>query len=79
MDIEELARLYKGKTSFWGELDRQQIMPFGKPQDVRNAVMRVRKALDDGKGGVWASFEWGAVVPLENIRAAYQAWLQPIP
>src|SRR5690606_30881517 len=54
MDIEDLARRYKGKVTFWGEICRQNILPFGTVDDVREAVYRVRRALDDGRGGVIA-------------------------
>ncbi len=76
MDIEELARLYKGKITFWGEIDRQHVLPFGSPEDVRAAVRRVRRALDDGSGGVIAQCEWGKDNPAANVRAVYEAWLE---
>ena len=76
MDIEELARLYKGKITFWGEIDRQHVLPFGTPAEVRAAVRRVRAALDDSSGGVIAQCEWGKDNPYENVRAVYQAWME---
>jgi uroporphyrinogen decarboxylase len=76
MDIDELARLHKGKITFWGEIDRQHILPFGTPDEVRAAVRRVRAALDDGSGGVIAQCEWGKDNPIENVRAVYQAWME---
>lgn len=79
MDIEELGRLYKGKITLWGEIDRQHVMPFGTPAEVREAVMRVRRAFDDGKGGLIAQCEWGKDNSIENVRAVYNAWLEPIP
>jgi len=75
MDIEELARLYKGKVTFWGEMDRQHILPFGTPEEVHEAVMRVRRALDDGTGGVIAQCEWGGDNPKENIETVFKSWL----
>ena len=75
MDIEGLAQRYKGKVTFWGELDRQHLLPFGTPDEVRAGVARVRRALDDGSGGVIAQCEWGKNNPPENIRAMYEAWL----
>lgn len=74
MDIDELARQYQGKITFWGEIDRQHVLPFGSPAEVRAAVERVRRALDDGSGGVIAQCEWGKDNPAENVRAVYQAW-----
>jgi hypothetical protein len=78
MDIERLGRLYKGKVTFWGELDRQGTLAFGTAEQVRNDVRRVRRALDDGRGGVIAQCEWGIETPPENIFAAFEAWLEPL-
>ena len=75
MDIEELGRLYKGKVTFWGEMDRQHTLPFGTPDEVRADVTRVHQALDTGNGGVIAQCEWGKLDPAANIRAVYQSWL----
>jgi uroporphyrinogen decarboxylase len=76
MDIEGLAGRYKGKITFWGEIDRQHILPFGSPDDVRAAVRRVRDALDDDSGGVIAQCEWGKDNSRENIEAVFKTWLQ---
>jgi len=76
MDIEALASMYKGKITFWGEIDRQHLLPFGTPEEVRQGVLRVRQALDDGSGGVFAQCEWGKDNPIENIRAVFLAWLE---
>lgn len=74
MDIEGLAGQYKGRVTFWGEIDRQHVLPFGSPEEVRAAVRRVREAMDDGHGGVIAQCEWGVANPTENIRAVFEAW-----
>ncbi|MDP6438192.1 MAG: uroporphyrinogen decarboxylase family protein [Candidatus Brocadiia bacterium] len=79
MDIEELARLYKGKITFWGEIDRQGLLPFCTPEEVREGVRRVRRALDDGVGGVIAQCQWGVDVTEENVAAVYEAWDEPRP
>lgn len=78
MDIEGLAKKYKGKVTFWGEMDRQHALPFGKPEDVRQAVMRVRRSLDDDNGGVMAQCEWGKNNPKANIEAVFKTWLEPL-
>ena len=78
MDIEEIARQFKGRITFWGEIDRQRILPFGTTEDVRCAVGRVRRALDDETGGLIAQCQWGAKNPPENIRAVFQAWTMPL-
>jgi len=75
MNIEELAGQYKGKITFWGEIDRQHILPFGSTEQVREAILRVRSALDDGTGGVIAQCEWGKENPYENIETVFKTWL----
>jgi uroporphyrinogen decarboxylase len=79
MDIEGLAARYKGKITFWGEIDRQHVLPFGTVDEVRQAVRRVRRALDDGTGGVIAECEWGKNNPPENIAAVFETWEEPLP
>jgi len=79
MDIEDLGRLHRGRITFWGEIDRQRVLPFGTVDDVRAAVGRVRRALGDGtSGGVIAQCEWGPSNPAGNIRAVYEAWDAPL-
>ncbi len=74
MPIEEIGRRFKGRITFWGEMDRQYILPFGTPADVRAAVGRVREALWDARGGVIGQAEFNKGYPLENIRAFFEAW-----
>jgi hypothetical protein len=76
MDIEALGQAYRGKITFWGEIDRQGLLPFGTPDAVKAGVRRVRRALDDGSGGVIAQCEWGNDVPIENVAAVFEAWLE---
>lgn len=78
MDIKELAQKYKGRVTFWGEIDRR-LLAFGTPEQVRQAVLCVRRALDDGSGGVIAQCEWGKANPTENIYQVFEAWLEPMP
>jgi uroporphyrinogen decarboxylase len=76
MDIEALGQEYRGKLTFWGEIDRQSILAFGSPQDVRAAVRRVSVALGDPAGGVIAQCEWGLNVPYANVEAVFQTWME---
>src|SRR5665811_2248201 len=59
MNIEEIGKKYKGRITFWGEIDRQYILPFGTLEEVENAVKRVKSALSSEKGGIIAQCEWG--------------------
>jgi uroporphyrinogen decarboxylase len=77
MPIEEIGRRFKGRITFWGELDRQYVLPFGTPDEVRAAVERVKRALWDDRGGVIGQAEFNKGYPLENIRAFFEAWWGP--
>lgn len=74
MPIEQIGRRFKGRITFWGEIDRQQILHFGTPADVRQAVARVRTALEDARGGMIAQCSWCRCDPAENIAMVYEAW-----
>ena len=78
MDIESLAKKYKGKITFWGEIDRQHILPFGTSEDVAEAVKRVRRALDEGTAGVIAQCEWGIHNSMANIETVFHTWMEPM-
>lgn len=73
MDIKELGKQFKGKITFWGEIDRQQTLPYGSLQDVINAVMQVKEHLYDN-GGVIAQCEFGAEVNPDNVEAVFETW-----
>lgn len=79
MDIERLARQFRGHVTFWGEIDRQRVLPFGTIEESREAVNRVRRALDYGVGGLIAQCEWGLDVPIRKIAAIFDQWQQPLP
>jgi uroporphyrinogen decarboxylase len=78
MDIEDLGRKHRGKITFWGEIDRQHLLPFGTVEEVKAGVRRVRRALDDGRGGLIAQCEWGIKDPAENVAAVFEAWDEPL-
>jgi hypothetical protein len=71
MDIEELGRQFKGKITFWGEIDRQRVLVTGTRQDARDAVKRVVDSLYSRDGGVIAQFE---MMKLSQGHAVFEAW-----
>ena len=79
MNLPRLAAEFRGCVTFWGDIDRQQILPRGTPEDVAREVRRVRKELDFGSGGLIAQCEWGLDVPRQNIAAAFESWQAPLP
>lgn len=74
MDMDELAQKVKGKIAFWGEIDRQQILPSGSVEDVKAAVRKVHDHLYDPTGGIIAQCEWGPDCPYENVEAVFAEW-----
>ena len=72
MNIEELGQKYAGKITFWGELDRQRILPFGSEEEVRASVRRVGNAfLSKQRSGLIAQMSWETKTPYENVAAAF--------
>jgi uroporphyrinogen decarboxylase len=73
MDIAEIGRRFAGKITFWGEVDRQHLLPYGSPAEVAAAVRTVREALFR-EGGVVAQCEFGIGARPENVAAVFEAW-----
>jgi uroporphyrinogen decarboxylase len=73
MGVEELGKRFRGKITFWGEVDRQYILPHGSQQDVTNAVNLINGSLYDN-GGVIANCEFGPGVRPENVVTVFRAW-----
>lgn len=72
MDFEELAK-FKGQITFWGEVDRQHILPYGTPDDAAAAVDKIMEYFWQD-GGVIAQLEFGIGAKPENVRAAFERW-----
>ncbi len=73
MDIDQLGQQFRGQLTFWGEIDRQGLLPFGSPAEIDRAVRRVKKALY-ADGGVIAQCEFSAGSKPENVYQVYQSW-----
>jgi hypothetical protein len=78
MDIEAIGEEFRGRVCFWGEVDRQWVLPHGTTAAVRGAVKRLRTALEHNCGGLAAGLSWGNDVPRRNIEAAFEAWEEPL-
>jgi uroporphyrinogen-III decarboxylase len=73
MDVEELGRRFKGKITFWGEIDRQHILANGSKDEIIDAVKRVKSSLYQN-GGVIAQCEFGPGAKPENIELVFETW-----
>ncbi len=72
MGVEHLAP-YAGKITFWGEIDRQHILPEGNPAEVAAAVTSVYKKLWR-QGGCIAQCEFGPGARPDTVEAVFAAW-----
>ena len=73
MGVEELGRRFKGKITFWGEIDRQYLLPHGTEAEIEAAVRSVWHHLS-APGGVIAQCEFGLEARPENVCAVFKAW-----
>lgn len=74
MGVEKVAAAFAGKITFWGEISRQTILPYGTPQQVQEAADLMIKHLFINGGGLIGQSEIGRDVPFENVQALYSAW-----
>lgn len=70
--VDKLAP-FKGKITFWGEICRQRLLPFGTVAEVERAVEQVFDTLWDN-GGCIAQCEFGAGARPENVEAVFRTW-----
>jgi hypothetical protein len=77
MDVEKLAKRYRGRATFWGEIDLHSL---GEPNasSVKEGVLKIRRALDYGSGGVIVQCRWTPDISLQTIAAVFEQWLTPL-
>lgn len=74
MGVENVAEKYAGKICFWGELSRQNTLPFGTPEDIIKNAELMKKHLFVNGGGLIGQSEVGKDVPLENVKTVLNCW-----
>ena len=70
--VEKLAP-FRGRISFWGEIDRQHLLPQGSTADIDRAVREVYETLWQD-GGCIAQCEFGPGARPENVRQVFASW-----
>jgi uroporphyrinogen decarboxylase len=84
--LENIAAVCKGQVCIHLDIDRQSILPFGTPDQVRAHVRRCVETLYLPAGGLSLIIGLYPDVPLDNLAAVLQAfedycldlsWLQP--
>ena len=77
MDTKELKAEFGKDITFWGGIDTQRVLPFGKPQDVADEVKRRIDDLAPGGGFVLAAVHnIQALVPPENVVTMFDTALE---
>jgi uroporphyrinogen decarboxylase len=71
---EWTARNVRGRIAVRTDIDRQNVLPFGSPAQVKEEVHRTFESCGTRDGGMIACGEVGPDVPLANIRAMYEAF-----
>lgn len=72
MGVGNLAP-YKGKITFWGEIDRQHLLPKGSRKEIEEAVGLVKQTLWQN-GGCIAQCEFGPGANPDNVREVFRTW-----
>ena len=75
MDRKAL-RPFAGRICFRTDIDRQTVLPFVSPEEVKEHVNALFHDLGTPDGGVVACGEISEDVPLANIQATYEAFLE---
>ncbi len=73
--LKHIRDNFRGKICFRTDLDRQHALPFGKPDEIEKHIHEVFDHLGTPDGGIIACGEIGPDIPLVNIRAMYNAFL----
>jgi uroporphyrinogen-III decarboxylase len=73
MDMDRLERECAGRITFWGEIDRQDVLPNGSLEDIDRAVYQVYTKLYKN-GGAFAQCEFGPAARPENVERVFEAW-----
>jgi len=68
------AQNLRGRVAVRTDIDRQRVLPFGTPAEVRDEVARTFDSCGTSDGGLIACGEVGPDVPLDNVRAMYEAF-----
>lgn len=72
----ETLKPYAGKICFRTDIDRQHVLPFVSPAEVKRYVRNLFETIGTPDGGIIACGEVIEDVPLENIAAMYEAFLE---
>ncbi|MBE0461350.1 MAG: methyltransferase [Candidatus Aminicenantes bacterium] len=73
MGVKDLGERFRGKITFWGEVDRQHLLPYGSREEIQRAVYELWRNLY-ADGGIIAQCEFGPGAKPENIFSVFETW-----
>jgi len=73
MGVDALGERFRGKITFWGEIDRQHLLPHGSRKEIEQAVYKMWHHLY-AEGGVIAQCEFGPGAKPENVFSMFEIW-----
>jgi hypothetical protein len=73
MGAAELGRRFRGRMTFWGEFDRQELLAFGTTAQTAAAVHEFREHLY-ADGGVIAQCEFGLGAVPDNVMQVFRTF-----
>jgi len=65
--IDRIAKKFKGKICIDLDIDRQYLIPYGKPNEIKKYIKNIIEILNTPKGGLMLYAEIHPPTPLENI------------
>lgn len=74
MDMAELSRKYRGRVTFWGELDRQGVLATGAPADILRDIRTMKSLFMHQGGGLIGTASPSDNCPYEGILESVAGW-----
>jgi uroporphyrinogen decarboxylase len=71
--VDVFEKRLKGRMCIIADVDRQTVVPFGKPEEAYNHIVEIITQLGSPKGGLILRVDIYPDVPLENIDAVLSA------
>jgi uroporphyrinogen decarboxylase len=75
MGNEVIGKRFGDRLCFRTDLDRQKVLTYGTPAQVRAHIHELFHALGSEKGGIIACGEVGSDTPIDNIKAMYETFM----
>lgn len=67
---------FAGQIAFRTDIDRQNLLPYATPQEIKDYIITLFHDVGTADGGIVACGEISEDVPLANIKAMYDAFLE---